>query len=100
MAITSPALDPAQPTGLFLEGAFEERDEALEVRNPYSGETIAQVAVGGPEDVGAAVAAARGHLGAHSAADRAAVLERAAPPGVASAPRPSPARSASRPASR
>ena len=78
MAITSPALDPAQPTGLFLDGAFQDRGEALAVRNPYSGETIAQVAVGDAGDVGAAVATARGHLGAHSPADRAAVLERAA----------------------
>lgn len=78
MAIHSPALDPGQPTGLFLDGAFDARNEDLTVVNPYSGETIATVAVGGPADVDAAVAAARGHLSAHPASARAEVLERAA----------------------
>jgi len=78
MAIHSPALDPGQPTGLFLEGAFDGRNEDLAVTNPYSGETIATVALGGPDDVAAAVAAARAHLSAHPAVERAEVLERAA----------------------
>ena len=78
MAIHSPALDPRQPTGLFLEGAFEERDEAVTVTDPYSGDAIATVAVGGPDEVDAAVATARGHLSRHPAVQRAEVLERAA----------------------
>ena len=48
MAIISPALDPRQPTGLLLEGRFDQRNEDLPVVNPYTGETIAIVAVGGP----------------------------------------------------
>ncbi|MGD9571476.1 MAG: aldehyde dehydrogenase family protein [Thermoleophilia bacterium] len=78
MAIQSPALDQAQPTGLFLDGAFDERNEDLKVRNPYGGHVVATVTVGGEEDVAAAVATARGHLPAASPAERAAVLERAA----------------------
>ena len=78
MAIHSPALDRGQPTGLFLDGAFDQRNEDLTVSNPFSGETIATVAVGGLDDVDAAVAAARGHLSAHPAVERAQVLERAA----------------------
>ena len=78
MAITSPALDPGQPTGLFLDGAFHGREQTTVVRSPYSGETIARVAVGDAGDVDAAVAAARAHLGVHAPAARAAVLERAA----------------------
>lgn len=78
MAIHSPALDPAQPTGLLLDGVFDPRDEDLVVVNPYDGQTIARVATGGPADVDAAAAAARSHLGAHPAVARAEVLERAA----------------------
>ncbi len=78
MAIQSPALDPGQPTGLFLAGAFDERNQDLSVTNPFSGEVIATVAVGGPDDVAAAVAGAQAHLSAHPAAERAEVLERAA----------------------
>jgi acyl-CoA reductase-like NAD-dependent aldehyde dehydrogenase len=78
MAINSLALDPAQPTGLLLEGAFDARNEDLTVENPYTGQAIARVAVGGPEDVDAAVRTAREHLGATSPAERAEVLERAA----------------------
>ena len=78
MSIHSPALDPGQPTGLFLEGAFDARNEDLAVTSPYSGETIATVAVGGPDDVAAAVAGARAHLSVHPAVERAEVLERAA----------------------
>jgi acyl-CoA reductase-like NAD-dependent aldehyde dehydrogenase len=78
MAVLSPALDPAQPTGLLLEGRFEQPNEDLEVLNPYTGDAVATVAVGGPEDVEAAVAAALRHLPPPPAAERALVLERAA----------------------
>ena len=78
MAIHSPALDPAQPTGLLLDGIFDPRDEDLAVVNPYDGQTIATVATGGPADVDAAATGARAHLGAHPAVARAEVLERAA----------------------
>ena len=74
MAVLSPALDPAQPTGLMQGGRFEQLNEDLPVLNPYSGEEIARVAVGGPEDVDAAVA----HLPPPPPAERAQVLERAA----------------------
>jgi acyl-CoA reductase-like NAD-dependent aldehyde dehydrogenase len=78
MSVLSPALDPAQPTGLLRDGRFEQLNEDLPVLNPYSGEEIARVAVGGPEDVDAAVAGALGHLPPPPAAERAQVLERAA----------------------
>jgi acyl-CoA reductase-like NAD-dependent aldehyde dehydrogenase len=71
-------LDPAPPTGLLLESGFEQTNEDLPVENPYSGEVIARVARGGAEEVERAVAAARRHLPPPSAAERAAVLERAA----------------------
>jgi acyl-CoA reductase-like NAD-dependent aldehyde dehydrogenase len=78
MAILSPALDPAQPTGLLLDGAFAQSGDDLDVVNPYTGETIATVAVGGPAEVDSAVAGALRHLPPPPAAERAAVLERAA----------------------
>ncbi len=78
MAINSSALDPAQPTGLLLGGAFDQRNDDLTVVNPYDGATLATVAVGGPEDVAAAVRDALGHLPPPSAAERAQILERAA----------------------
>ena len=78
MAILSPALDPAQPTGLLLDGAFAPSGDDLDVVNPYTGETIATVAVGGPAEVDSAVAGALRHLPPPPAAERAAVLERAA----------------------
>ena len=78
MAVLSPALDPAQPTGLMQGGRFEQLNEDLPVLNPYSGEEIARVAVGGPEDVDAAVAGALAHLPPPPPAERAQVLERAA----------------------
>jgi acyl-CoA reductase-like NAD-dependent aldehyde dehydrogenase len=78
MAVISPALDPAQPTGLLLGGAFDQRNEDLPVTNPYTGETIATVAVGGPDDVDAAVAEALKHLPPPPASERAAILDRAA----------------------
>jgi acyl-CoA reductase-like NAD-dependent aldehyde dehydrogenase len=78
MAIHSSALDPAQPTGLLLGGAFDQRNDDLTVANPYDGATIATVAVGDGDDVAAAVADALGHLPPPPAAARAEVLERAA----------------------
>jgi acyl-CoA reductase-like NAD-dependent aldehyde dehydrogenase len=78
MAILSPLLDPAQPTGLLLENGFEQPNTDLAVENPYTHEVIARVALGGPQDVDRAVAAARCHLPPPSAAERAAVLDRAA----------------------
>jgi acyl-CoA reductase-like NAD-dependent aldehyde dehydrogenase len=78
MAIHSPALDPAQPTGLFLDGAFDDRNGDLAVRNPFTGDVVATVAVGGEDDVVAAVAAARRHLPPVPSGERAQVLERAA----------------------
>ena len=41
MAVLSPALDPAQPTGLLQGGRFDQRNEDLAVVNPYTGEEIA-----------------------------------------------------------
>ena len=78
MAINSSALDPSQPTGLLLGGAFDQRNDDLTVVNPYDGATLATVAVGGPEDVAVAVRDALGHLPPPSAAERAQILERAA----------------------
>ncbi len=78
MAIHSSALDPAQPTGLLIGGAFDQRNDDLVVANPYDGATIATVAVGDGDDVAAAVADALGHRPPPPAAARAEVLERAA----------------------
>lgn len=78
MAIHSPALDPEQPTGLLIGGSFDERNEDLSVRNPYSDEVIATVAVGGEDDVAAAVEGALAHLPPPPAAERARILDRAA----------------------
>jgi acyl-CoA reductase-like NAD-dependent aldehyde dehydrogenase len=82
MAVLSPALDPAQPTGLLAGGRFDQRNEDLAVLNPYTGEEIARVAVGGPDDVDAP----RGSRGGRGSSP--------------TAPRPSRGRSASRRASR
>ena len=78
MSTTSPVLDPAQPTGLLLPDGFAQVNEDLPVENPYGGEVIARVAVGGPGDVAACVAAAKGHLPPPPADERARVLEVAA----------------------
>jgi acyl-CoA reductase-like NAD-dependent aldehyde dehydrogenase len=78
MATLSPVLDPEQPTGLLLEGGFEQPNEDLVVENPYTGEPIARVAAGGEAEVARAVAAAARHLPPPPAAERAAVLDRAA----------------------
>ena len=78
MAIHSPALDPAQPTGMFLDGAFDERNEDLTVRNPFTGDVVAGVAMGGEEDVAAAVDSALRHLPPAPSGERAQVLDRAA----------------------
>jgi acyl-CoA reductase-like NAD-dependent aldehyde dehydrogenase len=76
--ILAPVLDPAQPTGLLLGSGFEQPNEDLEVRSPYSGEVVARAALGGPDDVERAVAAARRHLPPPPAPERAAVLDGAA----------------------
>ena len=76
--ILAPVLDPAQPTGLLLGAGFEQPNEDLVVESPYSGDVVARVAVGGPEDVARAVSAALGHLPPPPAPERAAVLDRAA----------------------
>lgn len=78
MAIQSPALDPAQPTGLLLSGRFQDRGKQISVSNPYTGETIATVARGTAADVEAAVAEAGRHLPPPPAHVRAAVLDQAA----------------------
>lgn len=79
MAIVSTALDPAQPTGLFMNGRFQDRGKQASVRNPYTGDIIATVARGGAEDVQEAVAQASALMAALPPAhERAAVLERAA----------------------
>jgi acyl-CoA reductase-like NAD-dependent aldehyde dehydrogenase len=78
MSVLSPALDPAQPTGLLRGGRFDQLNEDLAVVNPYTGEEIARVAVGGPDDVAAAVEDAKRHLPPPPAGERAQVLERAA----------------------
>ncbi len=76
--ILAAVLDPAQPTGLLLDSGFEQPNEDTEVRSPYTGEVVARVAAGGPDDVERAVAAARRHLPPPPAPERAAVLDRAA----------------------
>jgi acyl-CoA reductase-like NAD-dependent aldehyde dehydrogenase len=78
MSVLSPALDPAQPTGLLLEDGFVQANEDLEVRSPYDGQVVARVAVGGPGEVARAVRSALAHLPPPPAAERAAVLDRAA----------------------
>lgn len=67
-----------QPTGLFLDGDFHDTAARTEVRNPYDGEVIAEVALGGAADVQRAVTAALRHLPPPAPAARAEVLERAA----------------------
>ena len=66
------------PTGLFLEGEFVAGCGTHEVRNPYTGELIAEVAVGGMQELDRAVASAQRHLPPPPAAQRAEILERAA----------------------
>lgn len=78
MAILSSALDPAQPTGILLEGGFERPNEDRPVTSPYTGEAIALVAQGTPAEVELAVAAALRHLPPPPAAERADILDRAA----------------------
>ncbi|MGD9694297.1 MAG: aldehyde dehydrogenase family protein [Thermoleophilia bacterium] len=78
MPILSPALDPGQPTGLLLGGRFEQANADLAVRNPFTGEVVATVAEGTEADIDQAVAEALRHLPPPPAAERAAVLERAA----------------------
>ena len=69
---------PQLPTGLFLGGRFVAGSGSIEVRNPYSGELIADVATGGAAEVARAVRDAAEHLPPAPPAERAGVLERAA----------------------
>jgi acyl-CoA reductase-like NAD-dependent aldehyde dehydrogenase len=69
---------PQLPTGLFLGGRFVEGSATIEVRNPYSGEFITEVATGGAAEVARAVREAAEHLPPPAPAERARVLERAA----------------------
>jgi acyl-CoA reductase-like NAD-dependent aldehyde dehydrogenase len=69
---------PDLPTGLFLGGRFVDGSAAIEVRNPYSGESITEVATGGAAEVARAVRDAAEHLPPPAPAERAGVLERAA----------------------
>jgi len=78
MAVLAALLDPRQPTGLLFEEDFEQPNEDLGVENPFSGETIARVAIGGADEVARAVQVASRHLPPPPAAERAGVLERAA----------------------
>jgi len=68
---------PQLPTGLFLGGRFVPGSGSIEVRNPYSGELIADVATGGAAEVVRAVRDAAEHLPPAPPAERAGVLERA-----------------------
>lgn len=78
MAIVSEHLAKDQPTGLLLGEAFVEPNDDLEVRSPYSGEVVARLPAAGAAEVDDAVAVAKSHLRPPPAAERAAVLERAA----------------------
>jgi len=69
---------PDLPTGLFLGGRFVDGSAAIEVRNPYSGEFITEVATGGAAEVARAVRDAAEHLPPPAPVERARVLERAA----------------------
>jgi len=69
---------PQLPTGLFLGGRFVEGSGTIEVRNPYSGWLIAEVATGDRTHVDRAVRDAAAHLPPRPPAQRAGVLERAA----------------------
>jgi glyceraldehyde-3-phosphate dehydrogenase (NADP+) len=46
------------PSGVFIDGRWCDRPRTLEVRNPFDGALVAQVAAASVEDVAAAVAAA------------------------------------------
>lgn len=69
---------PNLPTGLFLDGRFVPGSGTIEVRNPYSGALLADVATGGPGEIDRAVGAAAAHLPPRPPVERAQVLERAA----------------------
>ena len=69
---------PQLPTGLFLGGRFVEGSGSIEVRNPYSGELVAEVATGDRVHVARAVHEAAEHLPPTPPGQRAGVLERAA----------------------
>ncbi|GAA0508234.1 aldehyde dehydrogenase [Paractinoplanes deccanensis] len=52
-------VDIAPSYGLFIDGAFTEAKDSFKTINPATEETLAEVALAGPEDVDRAVAAAR-----------------------------------------
>lgn len=68
----------AKSQPLLINGAFEHRDDEIEIRNPYGGELITRVAGANEDDVNAAVELATGRIGAHAPVARAEILERAA----------------------
>lgn len=66
---------------LFLAGRWVDGEDVLEVRSPYDGRIVSRVARGGPGQLEAAAEAAELHaatMAALPAAERAAILERAA----------------------
>jgi acyl-CoA reductase-like NAD-dependent aldehyde dehydrogenase len=69
---------PQLPTGLFLGGRFVHGSGVIEVRNPYSGELIAEVATGDADHVARAVRDAAAHLPPAPPVERARVLDGAA----------------------
>jgi len=60
-------VDIAPSYGLFIDGDFAEGKDTFKTVNPASEEVLAEVALGGPEDVDRAVAAARRAFGSWSA---------------------------------
>lgn len=69
---------PPPPTGLFLGGAFVAGSGTIAVRNPFSGELIAEVATGGPAEIDRAVRDAVHQLPPLPPVERARILERTA----------------------
>lgn len=66
---------------LFLAGSWQDGSDQIEVRSPYDGTVVAQVARGGPDQLEAAADQAESaapQMAALSAAERAVILERAA----------------------
>jgi aldehyde dehydrogenase (NAD+) len=60
-------VDIAPSYGLFIDGEFAEGKDTFKTVNPASEEVLSEVALGGPEDVDRAVAAARRAFGSWSA---------------------------------
>ena len=68
---------PASLQMLLIDGEGEDRDEHMEVRNPFTGDRVAEVAQATEADVHRAVAEARRRVGVHPPAVRAEILEAA-----------------------